>query len=461
MTKLSKAGVIIALVILAGMFFIPGAGRLDQAGIRTMGLLLAFLVVLFTEALPMMLTCLISLVLMPVLRITPNFSSALTGFSNPVVFFILASFGIAAAFTTIPLSKRLLVALLKVFGKNVKSMLFALMMCTAIISSVVSNVPTCAIFMAISLSFLELYTDPAAKKKAGRAFMIGIPVASMVGGMMTPAGSSNNLLVITLLEQYTGKTITFVQWMAAGLPLSLALLPIAWQLIYVAYKPAEIEPETVKKFIAKLDIPPKISLVEIKTLVITGIMLALWILSSWFRQINVMVVALAGACVFCLPGIKVLRFKTLLENIRWESFFLVGTVLSLGSAMVSNKVSDWLISLLPAMSFPAPLLIAVIASVTFAMLIVVPVAPSLITFMSLPFITLAAGMGFSPVSAMLAFGLCVANCYLLPLDTVPQLTYGTGYYSMTDMIKSTLPLQICIVIIVSLWIPLIGGILGL
>jgi sodium-dependent dicarboxylate transporter 2/3/5 len=81
--------------------------------------------------------------------------------------------------------------------------------------------------------------------------------------------------------------------------------------------------------------------------------------------------------------------------------------------------------------------------------------------MSLPFITLAAGMGVSSVLIMLVFGLCVANCYLLPLDTVPLLTYSAGYYSMTDMMKSTLPLQICIIIVMSLWMPLIGNILGL
>jgi sodium-dependent dicarboxylate transporter 2/3/5 len=443
------------------MFFIPATESLGQAGIRTIGMLVAFLILLITEALPIMLTCIIFLSLMPLLRVTPNFSAALTGFSNQVVFFILASFGIATAFTTIPLSKRLLIAILKVFGKSVKSMIFALMMCTALISSLVSNVPTCAIFMAISLSFLELYSDSGAKKQTGRALMIAIPVSSMIGGMMTPAGSSINLLAITLLEQHTGQTITFVQWMAAGIPLTIILLPVAWKLICMVYRPAEIAPETVRSFIHNLDIPEKITVEEIKTLVITGIMLALWILSSWFRGINVMVVALAGCCVFCLPGINVLKFKAFLDHISWESFFLVGTVLSLGSAMVSNKVSDWLISLIPTLILPSPLLIAFVTVFTFLLLVIIPVAPSLVTFMAFPFITLAAGMGVSPALIMLSFGLCVANCYLLPLDTVPLLTYSTGYYSMTDMMKSTLPLQVCIIVVMSLWMPFIGKILAL
>jgi sodium-dependent dicarboxylate transporter 2/3/5 len=129
--------------------------------------------------------------------------------------------------------------------------------------------------------------------------------------------------------------------------------------------------------------------------------------------------------------------------------------------MVANKVSEWIISLIPDMTLGPPILVGFVVAGTFLLLIIIPVAPSLVTFMSLPIITLAAGMGFSPVLIMLAFGLCVANCYLLPLDTVPMLTYSAGYYSMIDMMKSTLPLQLCITVILSLWIPFIGGILGM
>ena len=465
MNRRQIAGIIISVSLLVLMVFIPGlrAGGegLSSQGIRAIVLLLAFLVILVSEALPIMLACLICLVLMPVLKITPSFSAALTGFSNQVVFFILASFGIAAAFTDIPLSRRLLISILKKFGGSVKSMLFALMSCTALISSMVSNVPTCALFMGIGLNFLELYDDPSAKKRSGQAIMIAIPVSSMIGGMMTPAGSSINLLTISLLEQHSSQTITFVQWMAAGIPLTLVILPMAWFLICAVYKPAEINAAMVSGFIRGLAIPEKITPAEIKTLVITGIMFVFWILSSWFRSINVMVVALAGCCAFCLPGINILKFEKFRKSINWESFFLVGTVLSLGSAMIHNKVSDWLISLIPPMALSTPLLIVFVVTLTFLLLVIIPVAPSLVTFMALPFVSLAAGLGVSPALVMLAFGLSVANCYLLPLDTVPLLTYGTGYYSMTDMLKSTLPLQITIIIVMGVWIPVIGRILGI
>ncbi|MDR0473721.1 MAG: hypothetical protein LBH43_08655, partial [Treponema sp.] len=132
-----------------------------------------------------------------------------------------------------------------------------------------------------------------------------------------------------------------------------------------------------------------------------------------------------------------------------------------GSAMISNNVSGWLISLIPSATLSLPVLTAFVAVSTFALLLIVPVGPSLVTIMSVPVISLALGMGASPALAIITFAFCVGNSYLLPLDTVPLLTYGTGYYSIGDMIKSSLPLQICIVIIMSLWIPLMGRVLGL
>ena len=74
----------------------------------------------------------------------------------------------------------------------------------------------------------------------------------------------------------------------------------------------------------------------------------------------------------------------------------------------------------------------------------------------------SAALGFALSAAiMLAAALCAGNCYLLPLDTVPLITYAKGYYSMTDMAKSTAFLQIAMVILCALWLPLVGGMMGL
>ena len=460
-SKKQLLGFSLSALILAGMFFVPESAALSTLTIRTIGMVFAFIILLITEAMPLTLTCWTFLALMPLLGVAPTFASALSGFSNPVVFFILASFGIAAGFTTIPLSRRILVMLLKRFGKNASSMLFAIMLCNTIISSIVSSVPTCTVFMAICLSFLELYENEDDRRSAGRAFMIGVPITSMIGGMMTPAGSSVNLMAISILEQFTGETITFVQWMVVGIPLTIVTLPVAWYILVKVYKPADISQETVKNFITTLNISPQISKPEIRVLLVTGIMLVLWILSSWFRGINIMVVALVGCCVLFMPKIGVMEWKPFIKNVNFDSFFLVGTVLCLGDAMVKNGVSDFIVTLMPTTYMPTIVLVAFSTLLVFVMLIVIPGAHSIVTLMASPFIAMATGMGHSAPTIVITLALCGSNAYLLPLDAIPLITYSTGYYSMTDMPKATALIQLFLVVVMALWIPLACGLLGL
>ena len=461
MTKKKWAGLILAVISIAVTQFMPGNEVLSAEGIKTVGFLLAFLFMLVLEVLPVVVTSLIFCALMPLLGVVKGLGAALTGYSQPIVFFTLASFGIAAALTTIPLSKRILCAMLRKFGGNIRSVMLAMMSACALFSSIVSNVPTCAIFMAIALDFIELYENEEDKKRSGRAFMIAIPVASMIGGIMTPAGSSVNLIAISQLESITGGTVSFVQWMCAGIPMAIVLVPIAWWLMVKVYKPAEINMDMVNTFIDRLNIPPEMDKQEKKVVVIVGLMLALWIASSWVPAINVMIVAILGCCVMFLPGIDVLELDTFLKENSWDAFFLVGCVLSISTAMINNGVSAAIAGAIPAFSASSAVLIAFTAALIFITLIFIPVATSMVPIMAIPLIALAQGAGVSPSLIMMTAAICACNCYLLPLDTVPLITYAKGYYSMTDMAKSTGYLQIAVILLSALWLPVIGKLFGL
>jgi sodium-dependent dicarboxylate transporter 2/3/5 len=283
----------------------------------------------------------------------------------------------------------------------------------------------------------------------------------MIGGMMTPAGSSINLLVLDLLYQATGISVSFVQWMAIGIPLCVLLLPAAWFVFVRVYRPVEMQSGAVRRFIDGLDVPKTIGANEIKVLAITGTMLLLWIASSWVPYLNVMVIAVLGCCAMFLPGIRVLEWKTFVSRqVSWDSFFLMGTVLSISAAMVANGVSDWLMALMPTGLVANPiLLVGLTALIVFVALLIIPVAPALVVIMVMPLVAL--GADYSPTVLVLTLGLCAANCYLLPLDTVTLITYGSGYYSMTDMMRATGVLQLLAIVIIALWLPFICGALGL
>lgn len=466
MKKSKIIGFAAALVVLIAMLFIPEGAGLSTAGIRTLGVTIALLLLLITEVFPPGVSCLFIVGLMPLVGVQPNFAAAISGFDHPIMLFTLASFGIAAAFTAVPLSKRILVNLLKKFGKNVKLSILAIMICAALVSSMISNIPTTAIFMAIGLSFLELYNDmPEAKKKTGRAIMIAVPLGGMIGGMMTPAGSSINLLALGYLESLTNGefTVTFVQWMAVGIPLSIVMIPLAWFLVCKVYKPVELPHEQIQDFVNNIDIPKKMEKKEKWVLFVILVMLILMILSSWVKTLEVYTIALLGCAIFIAPKIGVLSWDKFCSEVTWVVIIITGTVLSIGDAINANGVSTWLVETF----YPQGLqlgeygIIALCAICTFVMLAIIPVAPAVVAVLAGPMVTIAMNTGYSPAFLVLTIGLCAANCYLFPLDNVPLLTYGTGYYKMTDMCKSTLFLQIAMVILSAIWIPIAAGLVGL
>ena len=463
--KCKSFGLSVAVFVLLFFHFAPNFPGLTQAGQSTIGLTLFFLILLVSEALPITLASLLTVGLIPVFGVSEWFADAVLGFSHPVIFFIIASFAIAGAIMNVPLPRRILLFLVIRTRPNVEMVLLSMMVATAVVSFFISNVPACAIMMVVALEFVGMTEDGPAKKSLGKTFMIAIPVATMIGGIATPASSSLNLLALGILYGQTGMTVSFIHWMIIGVPLVVVLIPLAWLLMIKVYKPHQIDEERVREYRHRLEheVNSGFSKKEMLVLIIMSVTLVLWIGSSWVESIEIFTVSLLCAVVFMMPGVQVISPKKFVESINWDVIFICGTVLSLAAAFVTNGVSSWIgeLATLVSFDFHVMILVGFAAFVSFMMLLIITSAPALITVLAAPLIAIALAGGISPAYVIIALAICAGNCYLLPLDTVQLITYSKGYYRMTDMSKSTIFLQLVIVVLLALWIPFIGGILGI
>lgn len=460
MKKTQVIGYILTVLTLTVMLFVPESIGLERVGIRTLGVLIAVIIALVTEILPIGITCILGIALCVVFGAVPDITGALSGFTNHVLFFTLVSFGISEAIAVVPLSNRILVLLIRFFGVKSERLLFALMLCAAFLSSIMSNVATTAVLITVILSFLKIYDDPEARKQSGKSFMIGLPIASMIGGMMTPTGSPLNLLAMGFLED-AGIYVSFVKWMAIAMPVTIIALVLAWWLISHVYAPAEINEEKVWAYIDSLKIPPHFDRKERCVCVIMAGMIILWVLSSWIPALNITVVGTVGFALLFFPGIRVLTWESYVDHVSWASYFLIGSMMTFGNALNASGVSEWLVGTLFSgrMELPVALIVLIVCLLVFVLLIPIPIGPALISILGLPFITLADSWGISPVVLLLPLVLCASNCYLLPLDTVPLLTYATGCYKIADMPKVSIIIQLAIAVLIALWIPVSVGFL--
>lgn len=456
-----KAGLGLALAILIGMYFVPVPAGLTVAGVRTLGCTLALLVCLSTGALPLGLASLLFMMLYYVLGAASSLNAAISGMATPPVLFILASFGMSAAVSESPISRRILHFMLKLFGKSIRITLLGLMFATAVVSSLISNVPVTAMFVTIGVAFLNLYQDEGERRQTGRAYMIAIPVAAMIGGIMTPVGSSPNLVAISTLQSVTGYQISFIEWMAYGCPLALVLIPLAWMIITRVFPPAELDPSLFKEFVDSTCVREKVGKQEAKVIAVMGVMVILWVLSSWITAINLYVVAVIGVAFMFLPGIQVLDWEAFKKNTNWDVVFVTASVISLGNVIQENGISDWIVdAVFPSeLNLPAFAVIFITAVFVILMLLIVPISGALIQILAGPLIAVALNAQVEPSILMITLCVCATNCYLLPIDTVPLLSYSTGYYQMTDMPKATAPILLTLALLCALWFPLVSGLI--
>lgn len=455
------AGILVLVCIIA---FVQPSETLPVAARNTLALMIMVIILLVCETFPLGITCLSTLALAVLLGCAPNMPGALAGFTNATLFFVLASFGISEALTSVPLSKRLLCGLMHVFGKNTKLLLLGIMICVAVLSSVISNVAAAAVFIPIMQNFFSVYDGEERRNATRRCYMIAMPIASMIGGMMTPAGSSINMLAISLLEANAGITVKFVDWMLFGIPIAVVALPLAWLICVSVFPPAALPEEKISHYVDEIRVQERLSRKEAYVLSIVVIMVILWILSSWYPMFNVTVVALMGLLLFFIPGkLQVMTWKSFTGCVSWEAFFLMGSMISLGTLISSTGLSAWIGNVVfPATFVSTPfIVVAMVALITFLLLVVIPVAPALVTMLSLPLISFAQRIGIPPYLVMITLGLVAANCYLFPLDTVPLMTFSTGAYKMFDMPKASALLQVGMIIICSIWIPIAGTLLGI
>jgi sodium-dependent dicarboxylate transporter 2/3/5 len=448
-----------ALLLVALILLSPQPEGLPPAGKRTGALFAACVLLWATEAIPIGVTALLAIALQPILQVADP-RTAFGGMASPVFFFVLAMFCIAGAITGSKLDRRFAFYLLDRAGGSSHRVVIAIMVGTTALSTIMSDVPACAVFMAIGVGVLErLRVEPRASAM-GKAVMIGIPIAALIGGVATPAGSSINILGIHFIEQYGKVRVSFLEWMAIGIPMVMLLTPLACWAVLRAYPP---EIETLgHDFRRERKLLGPMSLAEKKALGLLAIMMALWIGSSWHPGIDVTVVALAGSIVMFLPGVRLLDWTAANRAIGWDVMLMIGGVTSIGQASVDTGLAQWLVdSLLGGMEhWPLLALLAAISTFTVLVHLALPVGPVINAVVIPPIALMAVAAGANPALFALPVAFTASCGFLLPLDPVALVTYSRGYYRMLDMAVPGIPLSLAWIVVMTAIMLLLGPPLG-
>ena len=459
-------GLTIFFACIAAMFFAPEIEGLSPSANNTLYILIATIVLLIAEVFPAGISCLLCIAMLNIFGCVVNFSDSVKGFTSTIVFFLIASCGVSKAFTVLPISKRIFVFFVQKFGKDIKGILIAIMGSVTIISSIISDIA--AIMMAIPIieHLLKLYDNEADRSRTAKTFFILLPICSLLGGTMTPVGSSVNLLVIDLLKEQSGIIIPFWTWTLFIAPVVILLFPLLIFLGIKLFKPVNIDRKKIAQYVSveKEKIPRKILAKEKFFACVLACMIVLWVSSSFWPQIDITIVTILGLILCFLPGkFRILNFEQFSEAQNLNTILSFGGLISLSTVADITGLSDWLgaIFLPSSAQIAMPVFLLSLAVFSLIAITIIP-SPTLCVLVIVPtVIVLGSEAGLSLIPLMCAFAVILGNCYLFPIMPVPLITYSLGHYNMFDMPKLALPMQIAVVVLVVAWFPVLSSLLGL
>lgn len=426
---------ILCVVIYIVLTNLPAPEGLSVEGQKALSLMAVAVIAWVFEVIPIGISASLFVMIMPMLGIVPM-DKAMSNFMIPTVFFIMSTFVIAAAFIDTGLGNRVSLYVSTLFGNKADRVLLSYMLPTTLVSAVLLDIPTAIIFGGIAYALLKKNNCTPGKSNFGKSLMVGIPTASAIGGIGTPAGSGLNVLAMSLLKSSAGVDINFLQWTMIGFPMAIILCFVAWVVIKTMI-PSEIEYvqglDDVKSDLKKLG---SLSSGEKKFLVIFLIELILWLTQPW-NKINSAVVAIIAASLFFVPGIDLCTWDRAKGMINWELLLLVGGSNSLAMAIAATGSSAWLANTVLGGLTGQSVIILLIAVAAFGIFshLLVPVGSAVIV-VSIPVVSiLAQQVGINPGILALPIAFTASCVMLMPLDPIPLTTYNYGYWKMWDMIK--------------------------
>lgn len=243
-----------------------------------------FLVVSFWifEVLPLSVTALFPFLLFPVYGIIKADTVA-SYYLNSTIFLFLGGFLLAYSMETWNLHKRISLVIIKKIGHTPGSLILGFMIASAFLSMFISNTATAIMMLPIGLSVIkkiETSFDSSNSRKFTVSILLGIAYSASIGGIATLIGTAPNLSFKRIFEQSFPNLpeVTFTQWMAFALPVSIIMLILTWllltKILYKTDSTLKIDKNIIKKEIEDL---PKISYQEKMVLIITNLAALLWI----------------------------------------------------------------------------------------------------------------------------------------------------------------------------------------
>jgi sodium-dependent dicarboxylate transporter 2/3/5 len=240
-----------------------------------------------TQPMPWAIAALLPMLVFPATG-TMSTNATLALYGHPIFFWIMGTVLMGYAIEKHGVARRFALGFLGLpgIGGRMRRLTFAYMAVTGLTSMFVSDTAVIAMLMPIGMSLVRHIQGPQAGGIAPKsnlaAFMtLATFYGALAGGTATMVGIPHNAIAVSLLEDFTGRSLGWFEWMAVGVPVFLALLVCFYGVLWIMVPPEVAEVPTGEAFLkaerAKLG---PVTSNERRVLSVFGMMVFLFILPT-------------------------------------------------------------------------------------------------------------------------------------------------------------------------------------
>ncbi|MGH7197866.1 MAG: SLC13 family permease, partial [Candidatus Omnitrophota bacterium] len=328
----SRTARTLIFLALAGLFVwilkAPLPAGLSPEGQKAIAAFAVCLVLWVTHVIPLMITSLLAIILLPLLGIVET-KQAYALFGNYAVFFILGAFILTAAMMKSGLSSRISLWVLQKMGQTPRRLLLGIFLSGVVFSFFMSEHAVAAMMFPIILEIARGLELKPFRSRYGASLFLAMAWGTVVGGVATLLGGARAPLALGILHELTGERIGFFQWTWAVFPVVLVLGSISYALIRWLFpieiastqKAQEILTEKIRGLGRMSGQEKGIGLIMIATI------LAWMFLGERFGLANI---AIASVVVMFI--VRLVRWRDVEEYVNWGIILMYGGAIALGYA---------------------------------------------------------------------------------------------------------------------------------
>lgn len=435
----------------------PTPEGLTVYGQRSIAVFLLCLVFWVSNAVPVAITSLFAIVLVPLLGVLSK-KETYSLFGNEAVFFILGAFILAGAVMQSGLSNRIALNMMERFGGSPRKLLVSVFLLAAVLSFFMSEHAVAAMLFPIVLEISKSLGLRPGRSNYGKLLFFALAWGSVIGGVATFLGGARVPLAIGILRETTGATIEFVDYTIAVFPLVVVLLAVGY-IVLTRFFPVDIEDVEKARGVISRRVKGlgKVTTREyavgaIMLLTITG-----WALFG--SRIGLSTVALLSVVVLFV--LRLVRWKDIEEYVNWGIILMYGGAIILGTALDESGAAKWLVDTAVGNWVTSPWTVFAVFSLL-AIVLTESMSNAAVIAVLLP-VSIGMSDKLSMDPALLTYSIAVPAglAFMLPMSTPANaIAISSNYVTVKDMIKGGFIMFVTAWVVFNLvaafWWPFIG-----